>query len=212
MKNLPWFNTKAQAIQVVVAVLACFIAAIVAWPQIQQNQLLSLGPILFFVLMIIVALSVRILLFPPNAPHEVEVANATVRVKTTRAEGGARYFEVEGTFKQLSKDEEIWVFIKDVSQPRWWPHGPATLNGSNWTISQVNPGTSEKTRLQVYIVGKSGQALIAYYRLAWDVVKQLKDDVNRQAKSLDTGKFKAPAITDLGSDMTRVFDKVLPVE
>jgi hypothetical protein len=212
MKDLPWFNTKAQLVQLIAAVLGTGIAAVVAWPQIQQNQLLSLGPILFFVLVAIVLLSVRLMLFPPEAPHEIQIISPIGKVMTKQAASGARYFELNGTFKQLSANTEIWAFVKDVSQPRWWPQGPATLNGSNWTISHVYPGTSEKVRLQVYIVGKSGQALIGYHRLVGDVMRRLKDEVSRQVKSVNTDEYKAPAITDLGADVTCVFDKVLPVE
>jgi hypothetical protein len=212
MKDLPWFNTKAQLVQLIAAVLGCGIAAVVAWPQIQQNQLLSLGPLLFFVLLVIVLLSVRLMVFPPEAPHEIQIISPTKKVMTKQNASGARYFEVNGTFKQLSANTEIWAFVKDVSQPRWWPQEPATLDGSNWTISHVYFGASEKVRLQVYIVGKSGQALIGYYRSVGDVMRRLREGASKQVKSVDMDEYKTPAITDLGADMKCVYDKVLPVE
>jgi hypothetical protein len=227
MKNLPWFNTKGQVAQLVAAVFGCAIAASVAWPKIKDNELLSPGPILFFILVFIVILSVGLLLYSryafshlqgtpregPEAPKvpEVTVVSPQGRAKT-RAEDGKRYFEVEGTLKQLPPGTEIWAFVKDVSEPKWWPHGPAVVNGTYWTIGNVNPGTSKNVKLQVCLVGKSGQALIAYFRLVGGVMRQLKGDVTKRNKSIDTDEFKAPAITDLGSDMIFIFDKLLPVE
>jgi len=211
MKDLPWINTKGQLIQVITAVIGLVISGIVAWPALKQNQLLSAGPIFCVILFVIAISAIKLLLFPPDAPPEVKVVSPVGKV-TTKTESDQRYFEIGGTFKQLSAGTEIWAFVKDVSQPRWWPHGPAVLNGSNWTISRVNPGRSDKVKLQVYIVGKSGQALIAYYRLVGGLMRQLRDEVNKRAKSIDTSEFKAPAITDLGTDMTCVFDKILSVQ
>jgi hypothetical protein len=211
MTDLPWFNTKAQVVQVVAAVVGGVIAAVVAWPALQQNQLLSAGPVLFVILVVIAISAIKLLLFPPDAPHEVKVISPAGRV-TTKPENDQRYFEIEGTFKQLSAGTEIWAFVKDVSQPRWWPQGPAVLNGTNWTISRVYVGGGDNVKLQVYIVGKSGQALIAYFRLVGGIMRQLRNDVNERAKSIDTKGFKAPAITDLGTDMMCVFDKVMPVQ
>jgi hypothetical protein len=89
----------------------------------------------------------------------------------------------------------------------------ASANGTSWTISRINPGRSKEVKLQVCLVGKSGQALIAYYRSLGAVMTRLKADVIKQSASpLNTDEFKAPAITDLGADMTLVFDRVFPVE
>ena len=212
MKHLPWFTTKGQAAQLVVALIACVIAAGVAWPQIRDNQLLSPGPILFFILVVIVILSVGLLLSAPEGA-EVKIINPLSKIKTMTDKDGTRRFEIEGSLKQLPAGIEIWAFIKDVTQPRWWPHGPAVVNGTSWTISHINPGRSKTVKLQVCLVGKSGQALIAYYRSLGDVMRQLKENVLKQSGSpFNTDEFKAPPITDLGTDMTFVFDKLLPVE
>jgi hypothetical protein len=223
MKDLPWFTTKGQVAQLIAAVLGCTIAGSAAWQKIKDNELLAPGPILFFVLVVIVVLSVALLLYsrynmtvlPPSSLPEdadVRVINPLGKVRTTTDKDGTRRFEVEGTLKQLPVDIEIWAFVKDVSLPRWWPHGPAVVHGLNWTISRVNPGSGEKVKLQVYLVGKSGQALIAYYRSVGNVMRQLKAEVTKQSPSLNTDEFRPPAITYLGSDMTFVFDKLLPVE
>jgi hypothetical protein len=212
MKNLPWFSTKGQAAQLLVALVACVLGAKVAWTQVQDNQLLSLGTILFVVLVVIVVLSIGLLLSPP-AGAEVKIVNPLSKIRTTTDGDGTRRFEIEGTLKQLPPDTEIWAFIKDVTQPRWWPHGPALVNGTSWTISRINPGRSKEVKLQVCLVGKSGQALIAYYRSLGAFMTRLKADVIKQSASpLNTDEFKAPAITDLGNDMTLVFDKLFPVE
>jgi hypothetical protein len=45
-----WFANRGQILQLGVQVIAVSIAAFVAWPKIKEDELLSLGPILFLVL------------------------------------------------------------------------------------------------------------------------------------------------------------------
>src|SRR5579862_8146628 len=56
-----WFSTKGQIVQVVLAALGCFFAGVKAWPDMKNNDLLSSGAILFYVLVTVVVLSGGIL-------------------------------------------------------------------------------------------------------------------------------------------------------
>jgi hypothetical protein len=48
--RLPWFSTKGQIAQLALATLGCIFAAIKAWPEMKNNQFLSLGALLFYAL------------------------------------------------------------------------------------------------------------------------------------------------------------------
>jgi hypothetical protein len=148
---------------------------------------------------------------PSRDPAEVHVTHPHDSIKT-QTKKGRRYFEIVGTLKQLPADTEIWAFVKDISQPKWWPHGPAIVIGPNWRISRVNPGGGGTIRLQICLVGKSGQALIAYHRLVGAELSRLRGNIKKQFTSADVDELWAPAIADPGSDITFVHDKVVSVE
>jgi hypothetical protein len=58
----PWFTTWGQVIQVMAAVVGCIFAGIKAWPDMKTNQLLSLGSLLFYILVGLVVVSVTLLI------------------------------------------------------------------------------------------------------------------------------------------------------
>jgi hypothetical protein len=52
--GMPWFSTKAQIIQTAATVVACFLAAYKAWPDMSHSQYFSGGAVLFYVLVVVV--------------------------------------------------------------------------------------------------------------------------------------------------------------
>ena len=126
-------------------------------------------------------------------------------------EDGRRYFPIGGNLKSLPPDTELWVFVKDISQPRWWPHGPAAVTDGTWNISRLYCGWGQEVKLQACVVGKSGQALVHYYRLAWRQMDQLKRDIKKEFPSANIDGFQASAIAELSTDITSFDDKTVTV-
>jgi hypothetical protein len=58
--NSRWFANRGQMLQIVLAALGCFIAAINAWPNFKLDELFAIGPVIFYLLMALFAvLAVR---------------------------------------------------------------------------------------------------------------------------------------------------------
>ena len=93
-----WFSNKGQFLQLIVSTIACAIAGANAWSAMQKNELTSTGPILFYVLVLIVILSVFIALYrPPSSPNvNLQVTDPGNAVKA-HGDGSDRYFDAVGT-------------------------------------------------------------------------------------------------------------------
>jgi hypothetical protein len=52
-----WFSNRGQIVQTVLAGVACFVAAINAWPNIRDNELLRAGPLVFYALVALVVVA-----------------------------------------------------------------------------------------------------------------------------------------------------------
>ena len=59
---MPWFSTKLQIAQTSFTALACIFGGIKAWPEMKGNQYLSIGALLFYVLVALVLASVFVLI------------------------------------------------------------------------------------------------------------------------------------------------------
>lgn len=55
---MPWFSTKGQIAQLCFTAVACVFSGVKAWPDMLENKLLSLGAILFYLLVGLVSVSV----------------------------------------------------------------------------------------------------------------------------------------------------------
>jgi hypothetical protein len=96
----PWFTTRGQIIQTIVALASMAIAAFKAWPDLQKTQLFTPGAILFYALITLVVFSIWSLKAGVR-----EVANTTsgqmlndrppriqlIEVAVTEAKGAATY-------------------------------------------------------------------------------------------------------------------------
>jgi hypothetical protein len=206
-----FFANKGQFIQLIVSVIACSVAVVNVWPSIAPARLILPSSIVMLAAaVLIVVISVVLLFLYPRTSAGVQV-NYPIDRAIARKEDGKRYFEVQGTLKQVPEGMEIWAFIRSVNQPRWWPHGPATVNPPNWTIS-VNPGSGKSVRLQVCLIGKDGQALIGYYGSVWEKLNEQKKAIAAQSPSVELDELGAPPFTQLTSDVVKVFDKVISVQ
>jgi hypothetical protein len=58
----PWFTSKGQVIQVAAAIVGCIFAGVKAWPDVRSNEFLTLGAILFYVLVSLVVVSIVVLI------------------------------------------------------------------------------------------------------------------------------------------------------
>jgi hypothetical protein len=61
--NAPWFSNVGQIIQTVIALSALVISGIMAWPHLKQNDLLTGGAIIFYLMVGLVLVSAGLVIF-----------------------------------------------------------------------------------------------------------------------------------------------------
>lgn len=241
MNTMPWFSTKGQIVQAFVAAIACVIAGYNAWPTMKQNDLFSIGPILFYILVGTVLFSVVLLLYSvrnATTSHTPSLGIADLRevaeiadIRVGRPIGsvtaqvgkdGVGFFEVAGTLKQLPADMQIWAFVKDKHRPRWWPQEAANISGSDWKVRRVTFGGGHKVTLQICLVDKHGQSLISYYRLVGAEVHRVREQIQkelqlpnlertRQQLQPSLDELKTPPMAELGTGIIVVHDKEIEI-
>lgn len=103
-------------------------------------------------------------------------------------------FKVAGTYIEIPDGFELWTLTMDESKDRirYWPQNAARFTGKTWN-SRINGlgGPREKPKkFCLFLVGKSGQALIKYFRKAarhtdkngnqmWHAFEELTEDFHK---------------------------------
>jgi hypothetical protein len=133
MPSLPWFANKGQIIQIVLAALATGIAGFLAWPRFRENALLSGGAVLFYVLVLLVVVSlVTMLALSRQKPATASVAPQVEHIETLIRYNTGRDYPLK-CYAQMRKDSAGSI---DVRVIRFTPKS-ATLKKFVTGILQV---------------------------------------------------------------------------
>lgn len=106
------------------------------------------------------------ILVPRTKPLE-----QVIKVNIIKPENGAGVpwgFPVTGTFGNLPKDVDLWIFTTEDSRKRYWPQSRIITADSTWE-GRVNGLGGEVGKIRtfgVFMVGKDGQALLDLFKRA----------------------------------------------
>ena len=79
MSNKGWFANNGQVIQTVIAAMALVLSAINVWPRLKDNDLFSIGAIVFYLLVLLVIVSVPMAVRAALAGHRQQLDNEAAK-------------------------------------------------------------------------------------------------------------------------------------
>jgi hypothetical protein len=119
---LPWFSSKGQIVQTALAAIACVLAAIKVWQDIQNNEYFSPGAVLVYVL---VALVLTVTIIANRRVSNVRTAK-DAEIERLKSQSATRVEMLSRKLESYSRAEavfdQIWQLKKEAREiKRRWP-------------------------------------------------------------------------------------------
>ena len=127
---MPWFSTRGQVVQTIVPILALLIPAIVAWPKLREDQLLAVGPIIFYLLVGAGIVTVVIFVRTANRTSRDQREDGVAIVSPRDNDTVGPTDTVRGTIRPVA-DVQVW--IRSHGDSKWYPAWDQQRVGEQWS-------------------------------------------------------------------------------